>query len=87
MPEGVSLRAGYSANAAVTLSKASNVLTVPEGVVEFAGDSTYVYVLTDSLPQQKFERKAITTGVSNGINIEVKKGIDKTANLRGDKIQ
>ena len=87
VPEGANLRAGYSANAAVILSKASNVLTVPEGVVEFSGDSTYVYVLTDSLPQQKFERRAITTGVSNGINIEVKKGIDKSVGLRGDKIQ
>lgn len=87
VPEGVSLRAGYSANAAVTLSKASDVLTVPEGVVEFAGDSTFVYVLTDSVPEQKFERRAIETGVSNGISMEVKKGIDQSVSLRGDKIQ
>ncbi len=82
----VKLRAGYSANAAVILSKASNVLTVPEGAVEFSGDSAFVYVLTDTVPQQKFERRAITTGVGNGINIQVKSGIDKNVKLRGEKI-
>ncbi len=83
----VKLRAGYSANAAVILSKASNVLTVPEGAVEFSGDSAFVYVLTDTVPQQKFERRAITTGVGNGINIQVKSGIDKNVKLRGEKNQ
>ena len=87
VPEGTSLRAGYSANAEVSLSKASKVLTVPEGVVEFSGDSAFVYVLTDSVPSQKFKRTAVTTGVSNGINVEVKKGIDKKAELRGDAIK
>lgn len=82
----VMLRAGYSANASVTLSKATNVLTVPEGAVEFAGDSTFVYVLTDTVPKQKFERRAIVTGVGNGINIQVKSGIDKNVKLRGDKM-
>lgn len=81
------VRAGYSANASVTLAKAADVLTVPEGVVEFSGDSTYVYVMTDSLPEPKFERRAITGGMSDGIRLEIKGGIDSTAVLRGDKIQ
>ena len=82
VPEGVSLRAGYSANASVTLNSAIDVLTVPESVVEFAGDSTFVYCLTDSVPQ-KFDRTAIETGLGDGVNIEVKSGIDKDARLRG----
>ncbi len=81
------VRAGYSANASVTLAKAADVLTVPEGVVEFSGDSTYVYVMTDSLPEPKFERRVITGGMSDGIRLEIKGGIDSTAVLRGDKIQ
>lgn len=81
------LRAGYSANATVILSRLDKVLTVPEGVVEFAGDSTFVYVLTDSTSGQQFERRLIMTGSSDGINIEVKEGIDSLVKVRGDAIK
>jgi len=80
----VTLRAGYSANATVILNNATDVLTVPESVVEFTGDSTFVYCLTDSATQS-FERTAIKTGVGDGIKIEVKEGIDQNAMLRGDR--
>ncbi len=81
------VRAGYSANATVSLAKAADVLTVPESVVEFSGDSTFVYVMTDSLPQQLFERRAVATGLSDGIRVEVKEGLDSVAVLRSDKIK
>ncbi len=87
VPEGEKLRAGYSANATVSLSKVENVLTIPESVIEWKGDSTFVYVLTDSVPQQKFERKPISTGTSDGINIQVNSGIDKDVLLRGAAIK
>lgn len=83
VPEGRQLRAGYSANASVMLNSARGVLTVPESVIEWAGDKTYVYVLTDSVKEQKFNRTEVATGISDGINIEVKSGVDKTARLRG----
>lgn len=83
VPEGRQLRAGYSANASVMLNSAHGVLTVPESVIEWAGDKTYVYVLTDSVKEQKFDRTEVATGISDGINIEVKSGVDKTARLRG----
>lgn len=81
------LRSGYSANAAVTLSMNSHVLTVPEGAVTFSGDSAFVFILTDSVPTQVFERRQIETGVSDGINIQVIEGIDTTAVIRGDAIK
>lgn len=81
------LRSGYSANATVTISKNDGVLTVPEGIVTFSGDSTFVYVLTDSVNGQQFERRPITVGNSDGINIEVISGVDSTAILRGDIIK
>ena len=87
VPEGQSLRAGYSANATVSLSKAEDVLTIPESVIEWVGDSTFVYVLTDSLPEQKFERTPISTGTSDGINIQVNNGISKESKLRGAAIK
>ena len=87
VPSDDTLRAGYSANATVSLSKVSDVMTIPESVIEWVGDSTFVYVLTDSVPAQKFERKAITTGTSDGINIHVTDGIGKTELLRGAAIK
>lgn len=87
VPSGETLRAGYSANATVSLSKAENVLTIPESVIEWHGDSTFVYVMTDSVPEQKFERKAITTGTSDGINIKVDSGITKDDKLKGAPIK
>lgn len=82
-PDSISLRAGYSANARVRLSGADNVVAIPESVIEWAGDTTYVYVMTDSLPEPRFERRRITTGLSDGLKIEVKEGVDTTLILRG----
>lgn len=69
--ETAKLRAGYSANATVILEKADSVLSVPERVVEYSGDSAFVYILTAEHPKQQFERTAIKTGVSDGINVQV----------------
>ncbi|MCM1164325.1 MAG: efflux RND transporter periplasmic adaptor subunit [Muribaculaceae bacterium] len=80
------VRAGYSANAQVVLSSASGVLSIPERVIEWAGDSTFVYLLTDSVNTQQFDRRAITTGTSDGVNIQVTGGIDASARLRGATI-
>ncbi len=85
--DGQTLRAGYSANASVTLSKEENVMTIPESVLEWQGDSTFVYVMTDSVPEQKFERRAVTTGTSDGINIRIAGGIDHKARLKGAPIR
>ena len=81
--EGTNLRSGYSANASVVLAKAENVVSLPESVLEFAGDSTYVYVLIDSVKKQTFERHPVTTGVGNGLNIEIKDGVDTDTKVRG----
>lgn len=83
VPDSVQIRSGYSANAEIVLQRANKVLAVPEGMIEFSGDSTFVYVLTDSLPEQKFQRKQVTTGMSDGIKIEVKKGISAKDKVRG----
>ncbi len=84
----MNLRAGYSANATVTLQKAASVVAIPESVIEFAGDSTFVYVLTDSVPHQKFDRKQVRTGLSDGINIELTdSAVTKDCKLRGAEIK
>lgn len=66
------LRAGYSANADIVLDKKEKVLAIREANLIFEGDKTYVEVQT--APQQ-FEKREITTGLSDGINIQVLKGL------------
>lgn len=84
VPDSITVRSGYSANAEIVLQSAKGVLTVPERSLEFSGDSTFVYVLTDSVPTQKFDRKQITIGISDGISIEVKGGIAEGDIIRGN---
>ncbi|MDM8305401.1 efflux RND transporter periplasmic adaptor subunit [Phocaeicola salanitronis] len=87
VPDSVTIRSGYSANAEMVLQQANDALTIPESAVEFSNDSTFVYVLTDSVPTQTFERRLITTGISNGIDTEVKQGLKAGESVRGLKIE
>ncbi len=87
IPDSVKVRSGYSANAEIVLQRALKVLAVPESVIEFSGDSTFVYVLKDSVPEQLFERKRVKTGMSDGIKIEVKEGLSLKDKLRGAEKQ
>ena len=80
------IRSGYSANAEIVLAKADNVLTIPESAIEFSGDSTFVYVLADSVNKKEYERRHVETGLSDGVNIEVKKGLVAKDKVRGPEI-
>ena len=83
MVSGGKIRSGYSANAEIILSKSGKVLTIPESAVEFVGDSTFVYLVKEVKGQKSYERKAITTGLSDGVSIEVKKGLTLKDKVRG----
>lgn len=85
--ETVNLRAGYSANATIILESVSQTLSIPERVIEYTGDSAFVYVLTAEKPKQTFEKKAITTGISDGINAQLtSEGITTDTKLRGNAL-
>ena len=81
----VKIRSGYSANAEIELQKSTHVVSVPEGCVEFSGDTTFVYVLTKKEPQT-FERRKVVTGLSDGIKIEIKSGLKAGEKVRGNVI-
>lgn len=83
VPDSVYVRSGYSANAEIVLNRADKVLTIPESTVEFNQDSAFVYAMTDSVPEQKFAKKQISLGISDGINIEVKNGLTTKDKVRG----
>lgn len=73
------LRAGYSANADIILARKNNILCVPESVLQFEKDKTFVEVETTP---QHFEKRYLKTGISDGINIEVLEGIKKTDKIK-----
>ncbi len=83
---GGKIRSGYSANAEIVLAKAQQVLTLPESAIEFSGDSTFVYVVKGAGEQKTYERRQVVTGLSDGVNIEVKKGVTKKDRIRGPQV-
>ena len=70
--DSVYIRAGYSANADIVLHRADSVLTIRESLLQFEDGKPYVEVEVDSM---KYEKRTIQTGLSDGINVEVKSGV------------
>ncbi|RIH65941.1 efflux RND transporter periplasmic adaptor subunit [Mariniphaga sediminis] len=78
------IRAGYSANANIVLDRRDSVLVIPEGLLKFEHDSSFVEVQTDM--DQQFEKRFVQTGLSDGINIEITSGLNKDDKVKGEKI-
>lgn len=68
------VRAGYSANASLVLERKDSIMVIPESLLQFEQDSEIPFVELQ-LEDQKFEKKEIETGISDGINIEVISGL------------
>ena len=86
LAEGGKIRSGYSANAEIVLSRVEKALSIPESAIEFSGDSTFVYVIKGEGKEKTYERKQVTTGLSDGVNIEIKKGLTTKDKVRGPEI-
>ena len=68
------VRAGYSANASLVLERKDSIMVIPESLLPFEQDSEIPFVELQ-IEDQKFEKKEIETGISDGINIEVISGL------------
>jgi len=79
LKENQFIRAGYSANADIVLDRRDQVLAISEALLQFDGDSAYVELKTGD---QEFEKRYVETGLSDGINIELKSGVDKDDELK-----
>ena len=80
---GQKIRSGYSANAEIVLQRVEPALSVSESALEFSGDTTYVWLKG---ADGAFARTKVTTGVSDGINIEIKDGVKEGDIVRGNQI-
>lgn len=68
------LRAGYSANAKIVFAEAKDVLVLPERVVKYEEGKASVRVPGAN---GKPETKSIETGLSDGLNVEIKSGLNE----------
>lgn len=75
VPDDVVLRAGYSANADVIVRRVDEVLTLPERVLVFRGDSTFVR-LPAAAPDSAPAQRPVTVGMADGIRVEIRAGLD-----------
>jgi len=67
------LRAGYSANADVIITKKEDIILIPERLIQSKDSVQYVEVQDSALV---ITEREIKTGLSDGINIEIVTGLD-----------
>lgn len=72
LSDGTFIRANYSANADIVLASREDVVAIQESWLQFDGEQPYVEV---EVAPQTFERRDITTGLSDGLAIEVIDGV------------
>ena len=77
------IRSGYSANAQIELEKATGVLSIPESALEFVKNEPYVYKKAED---GSYTMTKVTTGLSDGVNIEIKEGLTQDDIVRGPRI-
>ena len=78
IPDGVYLRAGYSANGEIITEQAVDAVVVPESCIVYSNDSTFVYKDDVKIP--------VKTGLSDGVNIVITEGLQAGDMIRGNEI-
>jgi len=75
------VRAGYSANATIVTNIKKDILSINESLLQFDNTTkkSYVEIQTSS---QKFERRDIELGISDGVYAEVLGGVTEKDNIK-----
>jgi HlyD family secretion protein len=82
LKENQFIRAGYSATADIVLERCDSVLAINEKLLQFSNDSAFVEI---EVSEQVFKKRKIETGLSDGIQIEVKSGITSEDKIKVPK--
>ena len=75
------IRAGLSANASIILARADSVLTIKESLVQYDRETQQAFVEIET-GDQKFERRDLTLGISDGLIVEVLSGISQEDKIK-----
>lgn len=79
--ESTFIRAGLSANASIILDKAENVLAIKEALVQYDPQTKLPFVEV-AVGDQKFERREVKLGISDGIYVQVIEGVSANDNIK-----
>ena len=75
----VQIRANYSANADIVLDERKQVLAIREALVQYEDGKPFVEVETTP---QTFVKKPVKVGLSDGIKVEVLKGVELSDKIK-----
>ena len=75
------VRAGYSANASIVTDIKENVLAINEALIQYDNKSKKPFVEVQ-IADQKFERRDIEIGVSDGVYAEILSGVTEKDNIK-----
>ncbi|MEL6917606.1 MAG: HlyD family efflux transporter periplasmic adaptor subunit, partial [Bacteroidota bacterium] len=79
--DSVFIRAGLSANASIILGRADSVMAIKEALVQF-DDQTKKPFVEILVGDQQFERRDVELGLSDGIFVEIKSGIEPDQKIK-----
>ncbi len=82
--DDIFIRAGYSANAAIVLETKDDIMVISEALLQFDKETNkpYVEIATGAIEDQKFKRKNIEVGISDGVNVEIISGLTEDDNIK-----
>ena len=75
------VRAGYSANASIITDVKENVLAINEALIQYDNKTKKPFVEIQ-ISDQKFERKDIEIGISDGVYAEILSGVTEKDNIK-----
>ena len=79
--DSIFVRAGYSANASLVLERKDSIMAIPEALLQFDRETEEAYVGVQT-EDQKFERKDVEIGISDGVNVEIISGLTKEDQIK-----
>jgi len=81
LDNSVFIRAGYSANASLVLEKKDSVMVISEALLQFDKITNKAFVELKN-DKGNYDRKDIELGISDGINVEVVKGLNRDDQIK-----
>jgi len=79
--DSIFVRAGYSANASLVLERKDSIMAISESLLQFDRKTEEPYVEIET-EDQKFERRDVKIGISDGVNVEIISGVSKDDKIK-----
>jgi len=79
--DSIFVRAGYSANASLVLERKDSIMAISESLLQFDRKTEEPYVEIE-IEDQKFERRDVKIGISDGVNVEIISGVSEDDKIK-----